>query len=313
MSCLPDRPRVAVIIPCYNEAPAIGKVIDGFRGYLPDAHFYVADNASSDNTADVARAHGATVIYEARRGKANAVLRLFADVDADMFIMVDGDGTYDPSAAPQLVDLVLNGGYDHVNVARAEDTGAQAAYRPGHRLGNKMLTLIFQRLFGLPITDSLSGYRGFSRRFAKTFASPGGGFSLEAELNVHTAELNMPFREMSASYFDRIEGTVSKLNTYKDGITILRRNLQLFTDARPVTSFNLMAAPWFVISVYFVLTAVIDYWTNHGYVLKVPSLVAGVSAFVVAINLVIAGLIMKRIARTRVDNLRLRYLSIGRS
>ncbi len=302
--------RVAVIVPCRNEAPTIAAVVTSLREVLPESVVYVADNGSVDGTAALAEVAGATVVHVGRRGKGLAVRRLFADVEADCYVMVDGDATYDATTATELVRQVLENGVD-MAVGVRETTGTQSdAYRSGHKRGNSALSWIFRRLFALPLADTLSGYRAFSRRFVKTFADTSAGFELETDLNAHAAALQVEVAEVSTSYVSRPEGSSSKLNTYQDGWRILRRNLRLFRDARPLLSFVILAAPWALAAVGLVGSAVLEYLST-GLVLRFPSLIAGVGAFLVALNLWAAGLVIDRVSRVRTEALRLRYLALA--
>lgn len=300
--------RVAVIVPCHNEEPTIAEVINGFRRTLPGCTVVVADNRSTDATAAVARAHGAQVLYESRPGKGYAVRRLLADVEADCYVMIDGDATYDPEAAPELVDMVLQQGVDMVNGARVVVGDLAEAYRPGHTLGNAMLTWIFQKLFKLQLRDTLSGYRVMSRRFVKSFPTGAAGFEIEAELNAHAATLGVPLGEVDTDYFARPEGSESKLNTYRDGTRILRRNLQLFRDARPALAFALLSIPWLIIAFVLLGIALTEY-LNTGLVQRFPSLITGVGALTVAGLIILTGLILERVTRNRIEANRLSYLS----
>lgn len=305
---VPDGVGVAVLVPCHNEEATVERVVTDFRRALPNSLVVVVDNASTDRTAELALAAGAQVINEPRPGKGWAVRRLLADVDADVYVLVDGDATYDAAAAPRLVERVIKDGCDMVNGARVSDTLDQAAYRRGHRLGNAVLTWIFQRLFRLPLKDTLTGFRAFSRRFVKSFPSASEGFEIEAELNAHAAFLGVPVAEIETVYLARPEGSESKLNTYRDGLRILRLNLRLFRDARPLTSFSILALPWLLAALVLVLPPVTEY-LNSGLVAKFPSLIAGVGCFLVALNLWTAGIVMQRITRNRVEGVRLTYLS----
>jgi hypothetical protein len=251
------------------------------------------------------------VIFEPRPGKGRAMRRLFADVEADCYVMVDGDCTYDASAAPVMVRKVLHDGVDMVVGARVADQAKGAEYRRGHRFGNAVLTWIFRQLFKLPIVDTLSGYRVLSRRFVKSFPAGARGFDVEAELNAHAAVIEVPVSEVPVRYLARPEGSVSKLSTVSDGYRILKRNLRLFRDARPTLAFGLLAAPLFILSVLLVGRAVLEYW-NTGRVLYFPSLIAGVGAFVVAAELWVAGLVMERITRNRNEVVRIAYLGVPR-
>jgi glycosyltransferase involved in cell wall biosynthesis len=302
---------VAVVVPCHNEETTVARVVREFGAALPGARVTVVDNASSDNTATAAAAAGADVIFEPRPGKGRAMRRLFADVEADCYLMVDGDCTYDASSAPAMVRKVLHDGVDMVVGARVADQTKGAEYRRGHRFGNAVLTWIFRQLFKLPIVDTLSGYRALSRRFVKTFPAGARGFDVEAELNAHAAVIEVPVAEVPTRYVARPEGSVSKLSTISDGWRILKRNLRLFRDARPTLAFGLLALPLFLISLVLVGRAVLEYW-HTGRVLYFPSLIAGVGAFVVAAELWVAGLVMERIARNRNEVVRIAYLGIPR-
>lgn len=299
---------VAVLVPCHNEEATVERVVAEFRAALPDATIVVCDNASTDRTGELARAAGAVVITEDRPGKGMAVRRLFADVEADVYLMVDGDATYEAAAAPELVRCVVEDGCDMVNGARVSDVVDTAAYRRGHRLGNAVLTWIFRGLFHLPLKDTLTGYRAFSRRFVKSFPSASEGFEIEAELNAHAALLGVPVAEIQTAYLARPEGSVSKLSTYRDGIRILRLNLRLFRDARPLMSFSVLGLPWMLAALVLILVPV-DEYLRTGLVLRFPSLIAGVGSFLVALNLWTAGIIMQRVTRNRAEVVRLRYLA----
>ena len=304
-----DYSRVAVIIPCHDEEATIGGVVGAFRRELPGCTVVVADNCSSDETARVARDSGAMVIAESRKGKGFAVRRLLADVDAECYIMVDGDATYDPSVAPQLVELVTQSGLDMVNVERVKAPGQGDAYRRGHELGNRGLTWIFQTLFRLPLKDTLSGYRAMSRRFVKSFPTGATGFEIEAELNAHAAVLGVPMGEIPGRYFERPTGSASKLNTYRDGLRITRRNLRLFRDAMPNRAFFILSLPWFLMALILVGVPVYEYLTT-GIVSRFPSLIAGTGTMTVGVLLIVAGFVMDRVARNRVEAVRLSYLAL---
>ncbi|HEX8972738.1 glycosyltransferase family 2 protein [Oryzihumus sp.] len=301
--------NVAVIVPCHNEERTIADVVAGFREALPGCEVVVVDNASTDATAERAAEAGARVIFEPRPGKGNAVRRLFADVEAQCYVMVDGDATYDAGAAPVLVSKVLDEGIDMVVGARVAGPGAAQAYRAGHRFGNALLTWVFQRLFGLRVEDTLSGYRGFSRRFVKTFPSMASGFEIEAELNAHAASVGVTYDEVRTAYGSRPEGSESKLSTYRDGVRILRRNLRLFRDWKPFASFTGLAVPWALGAVALLVPVLTDY-VHTGLVPRYPSLIAAVGCFLVALNLVMAGAILERTTRNRIEAVRLAYLRI---
>ena len=241
-----QQPQIAILLPCYNEAASIGQTIADFRAALPQAAIYVYDNNSTDNTAEVARAAGAIVRTERMQGKGNVVRRMFADVDADIYVMADGDATYEAAAAPKLIALLQDDQLDMVVGARKSEV--EAAYRRGHRLGNALLTGMLAWLFGRSFTDILSGYRVFSRRFVKSFPVLSEGFEIETEISVHALELRMPVAECVTAYAARPEGSESKLNTYRDGWRILRMILTLFRIEKPLAFFGLMGGRLFGVS-----------------------------------------------------------------
>lgn len=303
-----DPGSVAVIIPCHNEEGAIDSVVRHAQRVLPGCRVVVADNASSDRTAEVARAAGAFVLSEPRRGKGYAMRRLFAAVDADVYVLVDGDGTYDLDAAPAMVDWLLAECLDMVVGVRVPAHAEGEKERKGHRFGNWFLTMTFRRLFRLELNDTLSGFRVMSHRFVKTFPSASIGFEVETDMNVHAAVIGGSVREVPGAYVSRIGGSVSKLNTYRDGYRILRRNLRLFRDARPALSFFLLGLPWLLTSAA-LMVYVFDYYFRTSLVLNFPSLIAGVGCFLVFLNLWVSGLVMARISRNRDEAVRLRYLA----
>src|SRR6187402_763095 len=229
------KPRVAVILPCYNEEAAIGATVAGFRAALPDAAIYVFDNNSRDRTVEIAQMAGAIVRREPMQGKGNVVRRMFADIDADVYVMADGDATYDAAAAPAMIQRLVEESLDMVVGARASEV--EEAYRRGHKLGNAVLTGILARLFGRSFSDILSGYRIFSRRFVKSFPILSAGFEIETEISVHALELRMPVAEIVTKYGARPEGSASKLSTYRDGWRILRTIVTLFRIERPMLFF----------------------------------------------------------------------------
>lgn len=236
-------PKIAVLIPCYNEEKSVRAVVEQARRYLPEADIYVYDNNSADKTAEIARDAGAIVRFVRQQGKGSTVRRMFSDIDADIYVMTDGDTTYDLSRAPELVDYLISNQLDMVVGARKEQE--EAAYRRGHRLGNYMLTRLVGILFGVRARDMLSGYRVFTKRFVKTFPAVSKGFEIETELNVFTHMNSLPFAEIDTDYFARPEGSVSKLSTYKDGFKILRMILRLICTEKPLLFFS--AAAFFFI------------------------------------------------------------------
>lgn len=301
---------VAIVIPCHNEQQTISEVIEGFRSYLPGAQIVVVDNASTDATAQVAVDAGARVIIEPRPGKGRAVRRLLSDVEAECYVLVDGDATYDASSAPTMVRLVMEDGIDMVVGRRVTLETTTAAYRRGHQLGNAVLTWIFATLFGLrEITDTLSGYRVMSRRLVKSFPVASTGFEIEAELNAHAATMEVPIAEVPTHYAERPTGSESKLSTYRDGLRILRRNLHLFRDARPLLAFSVLAIPWLLVAVIGIGVPLAEY-IQTGLVLRFPTLIVGCFALVMAAGTILVGMVLARATRNRTEAVRLAYLAI---
>ncbi len=300
-------PRIAVLVPCHNEALTITAVVEGFRAALPDSHIYVFDNNSSDGTADVARAAGAEVRFERIPGKGSVVRRMFADIDADWYIMVDGDATYDASAAPRLVAAAVEGGYDMVNVAREET--AEAAYRSGHRFGNQVLTGLVGAIFGSRTADMLSGYKIFSRRFVKSFPAMSRGFEIETELMIHALELKLPVGEITAPYGARPEGSTSKLATWRDGFLILRMIGVLIQRERPLEFFSVLALLFLLLAIGLGIPVVLTF-LETGLVPRLPTAVLA-SALVLSAMLSFAvGLILNAITHSRREMKRLAYLAV---
>lgn len=299
--------NVAVLIPCYNEATTIGAVVADFKKALPSAHIFVCDNNSTDATAAVAREAGACVSFERRQGKGQVVRRMFADIEADLYILVDGDDTYDASAAPRLLEEMLRDGYDLVNVAR--ETEVVAAYRPGHRFGNMLLTQIVRIVFGRETTDMLSGYKGLSRRFVKTFPALSAGFETETELTVHALELRMPIGEIIANYRERPEGSVSKLRTYRDGMRILLLIARLIKDERPLQFFGSLGIIIASAGIILAIPVIVTYFET-GLVPRLPTAVLSSGCFVLGALSVLAGIILDVVTKTRQEIKRLSYLSM---
>jgi glycosyltransferase involved in cell wall biosynthesis len=299
-------PRVAVILPCYNEEAAIGMTVAGFRAALPDADIYVYDNGSTDRTADLARGAGARVGTELLKGKGNVVRRMFADVDADVYVLADGDATYDPAAAPVMIARLVDDQLDMVVGARQSDE--QEAYRRGHKVGNQLLTAILARLFGRSFSDILTGYRVFSRRFVKSFPILRGGFEIETEICVHALELRMPVAEMVTRYGSRPEGSTSKLSTYRDGLIVLRTILTLFRIERPVLFFGLFAALFALIAIGLGIPLTITY-LDTGLVPRLPTAVLTMGLLVISALCLFTGLILDTVVRGRREMRRLAYLN----
>jgi Glycosyl transferase family 2 len=302
-------PSIAVILPCYNEGGAVGSVIDEFRAALPGVAIHVFDNASSDDTAAVARAHGAEVHHVALRGKGNVVRRMFADVEADVYVMTDGDATYDASNIRELIAGVLHQGYDMVVGARLDDGSNLQTYRPGHRFGNALLTGSVAFLFGGRFTDMLSGHRVFSRRYAKSFPASSHGFEIETELTVHALELRMPCLELPVAYRSRPEGTASKLSTVRDGIRILATIVKLFTSERPLTFFLGFAAALALLSIALAVPLVLTY-LETGLVPRLPTAVLATGTMLGAMLSMVCGAVLHNVTLGRQEAKQLVYLSI---
>ena len=299
--------RVAVLLPCYNEEAAIGATVAGFRAALPGAAIYVYDNNSRDRTVEVARAAGAIVRSEPMQGKGRVVRRMFADVDADIYVMADGDATYDPAAAPRLIARLIDEQLDMVVGARESEV--EAAYRRGHRLGNALLTGILARIFGRTFGDILSGYRIFSRRFVKSFPILSTGFEIETEISVHALELRMPVAEEVTRYGARPEGSVSKLSTYADGWRILRTILTLFRVERPVLFFGLIGLALAALAIGLAAPLVVTY-AQTGLVPRLPTAVLATGLVILAFLCLFTGLILDTVVRGRREMRRLAYLAL---
>jgi glycosyltransferase involved in cell wall biosynthesis len=303
----PFDPRIAVIVPCYNEALTIAGLVRDFRSRLPHAQVYVFDNNSTDDTARIARDAGAIVRTVTMQGKGSVVRRMFADVEADAYLMVDGDSTYDASAAPQLVDKLLQEGLDMVVGSRVSTE--QAAYRFGHRAGNTLLTGFVSSIFGRTFTDILSGYRVFSRRYVKSFAAHSAGFEIETELTVHALELRMPVAEVETVYGSRPEGSVSKLSTYRDGFRILGTILRLFKSERPLAFFSIAFALCAFASIYLAIPLVITY-LETGLVPRLPTAVLCAALMLFGVILLACGIILDAVTKSRIEQKRFSYLSV---
>lgn len=299
---------IAVILPCYNEEAAIGATVAGFRSALPDARIYVFDNNSKDRTAEVARAAGAIVRTERMQGKGHVVRRMFADVEADIYIMADGDATYDAAAAPELVRMLLNERLDMVVGARKSEI--DAAYRRGHRFGNKMLTGILARLFGRTFSDILSGYRVFSRRFVKSFPVLSAGFEIETEISIHALELQMPVGEVVTQYGARPEGSVSKLSTYRDGFRILATIMTLFRIEKPTLFFGTIGALFALAGIILAIPLGVTY-LETGLVPRLPTAILVTGLMILAMLNWFCGLILATVVRGRREVRRLSYLSFA--
>ena len=300
------NPSVAVILPCYNEEAAIAQTVAGFRAALPNAAIYVYDNNSADRTVEVARAAGAIVRTERMQGKGNVVRRMFADVDADIYVMADGDATYDATAAPAMIAKMLGEGLDMVVGTRIHE--AADAYRRGHVLGNRAMTGLLARLFGRSFTDIFSGYRVFSRRFVKSFPVLSAGFEIETEISVHALELKMPVGEVETRYLARPEGSASKLSTYHDGARIARTILTLYRIEKPILFFGIVALALSALAVLLAVPLVITYMET-GLVPRFPTAILATGLVILAALSSFAGLILDTVVRGRREMRRLAYLA----
>ena len=300
-------PRVAVLVPCYNEDAAIAKVVRDFRAALPGAVIYVYDNNSSDQTSARAREAGAVVRLEERQGKGNVVRRMFADIEADIYVLVDGDDTYDAEAAPGMVQGVIARGLDLLTARRVHEQAA--AYRPGHVLGNRMLTGLTSLLFNVHLSDMLSGYRAFSRRFVKSFPFTAEGFGIETELTVHAVRLMMPMAEIDTRYKERPVGSVSKLNTWRDGWRILSTIAHLVREERPLVFFSCFFVVFAVASLFTGAPVVTEY-LRTGLVPRLPTAVLATGLMLLAFLALMAGLILDTVTAGRWEQKRMAYLAI---
>jgi glycosyltransferase involved in cell wall biosynthesis len=300
-------PRIAVLLPCYNEEAAIGQTVQDFRAALPDATIYVYDNNSRDKTRAVAEAAGAIVRRERMQGKGHVVRRMFADIEADIYVMADGDATYEAAAAPKLIKLLTDHQLDMVVGSRQSEV--DAAYRRGHRWGNRLLTGILTQLFGRSFSDILSGYRIFSRRFVKSFPVLSAGFEIETEISVHSLALRMPVAEAVTAYAARPEGSESKLSTYRDGWRILNTILRLYRFEQPLAFFGAIAAGLALLAVALAVPIFVTYFTT-GLVPRLPTAILVTGIGIVAGLSVLAGLILDTVSRGRLEVRRLAYLAL---
>lgn len=298
--------RIAVLIPCYNEEVAIGAVVAAFRAALPTAAIYVFDNNSRDRTAEVARAAGAHVRRETRQGKGAVVRRMFADVEADTYVLVDGDGTYDAASAPRLVAMLVDERLDMVCASRVAEV--QEAYRAGHRFGNRVLTTLVARLFGRGLDDMLSGYRVFSRRFVKSFPALAHGFETETELTVHALSLSMPFAEVATPYRGRPEGSTSKLNTWRDGVRILLAIFVLVKEERPLPFFVVQGLLLCLASLVLGWPVVVT-WLETGLVPRLPTALLATGLMLLGFLAFTCGLVLDTVTHGRREMKRLAYLA----
>ena len=298
--------RIAVLVPCYNEEAAVATVVADFRKALPAATIYVYDNNSKDRTIAVARAAGAEVRSETHQGKGHVVRRMFADIDADVYVLVDGDATYDAPSAPAMIEKLLSEHLDMVVGLRVDQS--VAAYRPGHRTGNWMLTAFLASVFGQAFKDTLSGYRVFSRRFVKSFPLLSDGFEIETELSVHALELALPVAEIATPYYARPEGSFSKLNTWRDGFRIVGTILRLYRSEKPLRCFTAIGVFLMLVAIGLAIPIVITYLAE-GVVPRLPTAVLSTGLMIVAVLSISSGLVLDTVTRGRREMKLLAYLS----
>ncbi len=303
-----ENVSVAILIPCYNEGITIGKVVRDFKEKLPMATIFVYDNNSNDDTFEQAAKYGAIVRREYRQGKGNVVRRMFRDIDADFYVLVDGDDTYDASVAPYMLQLAMEETCDLVNCIRCDVE--QEAYRTGHRFGNQMLTGMVRYIFGNRVRDMLSGYKVLSRRFVKSFPALSGGFDIETELTVHALELSMPVAHVEGNYRGRPEGSESKLRTYRDGLRILSMIIILFKHERPLQFFSLIGLVLMLISLVLGIPVVIQF-LQTGLVIRLPTAVLAMGIMLMAFLSFVTGLILDTVTRGRREAKMLTYLQYG--
>lgn len=299
--------KIAVLLPCYNEAAAIGRVIADFRRALPQAEIYVYDNNSNDGSKQIAEAAGAIVRLERRQGKGYVMRRMFSDIEADVYVLCDADGTYDAGAAADLIDHLVKEGLDMVIGARRPNS--DVAYRRGHEFGNVMLTSLVMWMFGGKFRDMLSGYRIFSNRFVKSFPMMSSGFEIETELTIHALELKMPVMEIETEFSERFEGSESKLNTFSDGFRILGTILGLLKQERPLMLFGVVAL---FLAVTSVLLAVplLETYLQTGQVPRFPTAILATGMMLLAYLSLFSGMILDTVTRGRQEAKRLRYLQV---
>jgi glycosyltransferase involved in cell wall biosynthesis len=299
--------QVAVLVPCYNEEHAVAKVVADFHAALPEAAIYVYDNNSTDNTVAAARAAGAVVRRETYQGKGHVVRRMFNDIEADVYVLVDGDATYDAASAPAMVDKLVEERLDMVVAARVDRE--EAAYRRGHRTGNRVLTGFVAHMFGRSFTDMLSGYRVFSRRFVKSFPILSGGFEIETELTIHALELELPVGEIATPYYSRQRGSSSKLSTWSDGYRILWTVLKLYRAERPLSLFGAFGVALAIISIGLAIPIFITY-VQEGLVPRLPTAVLSTGLMLLAFLSIAVGLILDTVTRGRREFKLIAYLAL---
>jgi glycosyltransferase involved in cell wall biosynthesis len=301
-----DRYRIAILVPCYNEEKAIPKVVADFRAALPQASIYVYDNNSKDRTVEVAQRAGAVVRRELHQGKGHVVRRMFTDVEADIYVLVDGDATYDAPSARAMIATLLENRLDMVVAARADQEAG--AYRTGHRTGNWLLTSFVTFVFGRAFSDILSGYRVFSRRFVKSFPVLSGGFEIETELTVHALELDLPVAEMETPYYARLAGSASKLNTWRDGFRILWTIVRLYRSERPLQFFSAIAGVLTIVAIVLAIPIVATF-LREGIVPRFPTAILATGLVLAAVLSFMSGLILDTVTRGRRELKLLAYLA----
>jgi glycosyltransferase involved in cell wall biosynthesis len=300
-----DGQRIAVLVPCFNEEASIAKVVADFRVHLPASAIYVYDNNSTDRTVELARAAGALVRREMHQGKGNVVRRMFSDVDADIYVLVDGDATYDAASACTMIERLLDDRLDMVVAARVDQE--HNAYRLGHRTGNRALTAFFTSVFHAPFTDILSGFRVFSRRFVKSFPVLSRGFEIETELAVHALELELPVAEIPTPYYARPAGSISKLHTWRDGLRILSTIVNLYRSERPLVFFSGIGIALAIVSVVLAVPIFVTYF-ERGIVPRIPTAILATGLMLLAFISMVAGLVLDTVTRGRREAKLIAYL-----
>jgi glycosyltransferase involved in cell wall biosynthesis len=300
-------PEIAVLIPCFNEQETIGAVVAAFRSHIPAALIFVYDNASTDLTAERARKAGAIVRSEPLRGKGYVVRRMFADIEADIYVLVDGDGTYEAASAPELIAALVGESVDLVSAVRIDST--QRAYRTGHRFGNWLLTRLVAQLFGKRFSDMLSGYRVMSRRFVKSFPALSTGFEIETELTVHALQMRIPIAEFPTPYSERPLGSASKLRTISDGVRIMRTIAYLLKEERPLAFFGTVSTILVLVALALGIPVIVEF-IRTGLVPRLPTAVLATGLMILASLSLVCGLILQTVTRGRIEMKRLNYLSI---
>lgn len=301
---------IAVLLPCYNEGTSIASVVFGFRAALPTARIYVYDNNSTDDTSAQAAFAGATVVPSRRQGKGNVVRQMFADIEADIYLMADGDGTYDPAAAPHMITTLIEDRADMVVGTRRNVT--EDAGRNGHAFGNRLFNSIYRALFGSDFTDIFSGYRAFTRRFAKSFPASSPGFEIETEMSVHASTLRLPVSEIEFNYGRRQDGSESKLSTFRDGFRILRMMGMLMKETRPFLFFSYVSVGLLCSAAFFGMPVLTEYFAT-GLVTKMPTWMLSMTLLLGAMMTFMAGVVLDSVSRSRVEQKRIHYLSIPSS